>query len=262
MALFFGKKQQQDNPTDNQETTDIVMRLQVFLGKLDQKAQDLYAEAKENAQAIADSDPDPFKRSYYQFKMGIQGQFQALLQKANTTYQTQVLPKANMFEQMKLTTIYSEWHVKFMDLMADVFQGVQLRDLEKEYREIMDDYNETKEKFNCSQCGGKLEINQFYYISTYITCPYCQTQNTFHPGTKTRMLELITRDLAEYRHRDLKNIYKGIREEQGVKAAEQAFRTYMRAVIDEMNVIQPGMETQNDQFYRRIVEEYVRHGIG
>jgi len=261
MALFFGKKPQA-HLVNNQEATDLVTRLQVFLARLDEKAQGLYTEAKENAQAIADADPDPFKRSYYQFKMGIQGQFQALLQKANRTYQTQVLPKANMFEQMKLTAMYSEWHTKFMYLMADVFQGVQLRDLEKEYREIMDDYNETKEKFHCAQCGAKLEINQFYYISTYITCPYCQTQNTFHPGTKTRMLELITRDLAEYRHRDLKDTYKGIRKEQGVKAAEQAFRTYMRAVIDEMNVIQPGMEVQNDQFYRRIVEEYICHGIG
>lgn len=261
MALFFGKKHQA-SPADHQETTDIVARLQVFLAKLDEKAQGLYTEARENAQAIADADPDPYKRAYYQFKIGIQGQFQALLQKANSTYQTQVLPKASMFEQMKLTTIYSEWHTKFMYLMTDVFEGVQLRDLEKEYREIMDDYNEIKEKFHCSQCGGKLEINQFYYISTYITCPYCQTQNTFHPGTKTRMLELITRDLAEYRHQDLKEAYNNIRKEHGVKAAEQAFKTYMRAVIDEMNVIQPGMETQNDQFYRRIVGEYVRHGIG
>ncbi|WP_345229828.1 hypothetical protein [Olivibacter ginsenosidimutans] len=261
MALFFRKKQHSNNANAEQRE-DIVSRLQVFLARLDEKAKLLYDEAKESAQSIADADPDPFKRSYYQFKTGIQGQFQALLQKANTTYQSQVLPKANMFEQMKVMTIFAAWHSNFLHLMTDVFEGVQLRDLEKEYREIMDDYTLAKEKFHCSQCGGKLEIDQFYYISTYITCPYCKTQNTFHPGTKTRLLELIARDLAEYRHRDLKENYQKVRREYGVKEAEQAFKSYMRAVIDEMNRIQPGMEIQNDRFYERIIEEYTHHGIG
>ena len=142
--------------------------------------------------------------------------------------------------------------------MTTVFDGVQMRDLEKEYRDIIDDYNQVKEKFHCQQCGGKLEINQLYYISTYITCPHCKTQNTFHPGTKTRLLEVICRDLAELRHHDLKESYLTHRQAQGALAALDSYKRYIRAVTNEMNLIQPGMEKENEKFYERQIFEYKR----
>ncbi|WP_353197394.1 hypothetical protein [Parapedobacter defluvii] len=256
MAFFSGKKT--SNPSPSNPPEDVITRLQVFLDKLGVKADELYQETKENAQAIADGDIDPYKRSFHQFKAGVIGQFQALLQKADSTYQTQVLPKAGLFEQTKVSVLYSKWHSKVLHQLTTAFDGVQLRDLEKEYREIMDDYNQVKNNFHCSQCGGQLQIDQLYYISAFVECPHCKTQNTFHPGTKTRLLEVICRDLAEFRHRDLKAAHEAQRQAKGAQEALDSFITYMRAVIDEMDRIQPGMEQQNEKFYQRLLYDYQR----
>lgn len=260
MSFLFGKKQQ--NSTQEHQSSEVIARLQVFLDKLQAKADELYEEVQDNAQAIADADTDPYKRSFYQFKTGVIGQYQVLLQKGNTTFQTQVLPKTGIFEQTKASLLFSQWHSKVLNQMTTVFEGIQLRDLEKEYQEIIDDYNRVKDNFECKQCKGKLEINQLYYISTYIECPYCKTQNTFNPGTKTRQLELICRDLAEFRHRDLKERHRAERKIKGEGNALQSYIDYMRAVFNEMNKIQPGMEIQNEQFYQRLIKDYERFGIG
>ena len=256
MTFLFGKKNQHHSPEN--PPTDVVSRLRIFLDKLGVKAEELYQATQENAQAVADGDSDPYKRSFHQFKAGVIGQFQVLLQKATSTYETQVLPKARLFEQTEASLLFSQWHSKVLNQMTTAFDGVQLRDLEKEYQEIMDDYNRTKDSFYCTQCSGKLEINELYYISTYITCPHCKTQNTFHPGTKTRMLELICRDLAELRHRGLGEKHKADRDANGAKAALSSYRSYMRAVFDEMNRIQPGMEAENEKFYQRLLTDYER----
>ena len=44
-----------------------------------------------------------------------------------------------------------------------------------------------------------IEIEKIFLIETYISCPYCQTQNTFAPSTQARNLQNIARGLAEQR---------------------------------------------------------------
>ncbi|WP_353183646.1 hypothetical protein [Parapedobacter lycopersici] len=255
MALFSNKN---SNRSTDTPPAGVVNRLRVFLDKLTAKADELYRETQENAQAVADEDADPYKRGFHQFKAGVIGQFQSLLRKADHIYQTEVLPKAGLFEQTEASLLFSRWHSNVLQQLTTAFDGVQLRDLEKEYREIMDDYNRVKERFHCQQCGGKLEINALYYISTYVECAHCKTQNTFHPGTKTRLLELICRDLAELRHRGLREAYRAEREAKGAKAALDSYTRYLRAVFDEMSRIQPGMEAEHEKFYRRLITDYQR----
>ncbi|MCK8523869.1 hypothetical protein M0D21_19995 [Aquimarina sp. D1M17] len=43
--------------------------------------------------------------------------------------------------------------------------------------------------FCCTQCQAKLPVKDNFFRSYYSTCSYCQTVNTFEPGTKARNIE-------------------------------------------------------------------------
>ncbi|MBZ4192674.1 hypothetical protein [Niabella beijingensis] len=251
---FFGRTEK--DKKEQQQETPLAQRLQVFLDKLSERAQSLYDEVRATAQEVADADNDPFKRSFLQFKSGILAQFNGILQKGNDTFHTQVTPKAGMMESAVLSVRFNDWHSKVLNLMVTVFDGISERDLEKEYAAAMEAYDHTKDSFQCHQCGSRLEIDRFYFIATYITCPHCRTQNTFDPGTKAKMVELLARPLAEQRCRDLKTVYERIRGERGAGQAFESYQQYTRALIAEMDKILPGLEEQHQNFYNRLISDY------
>lgn len=257
MNLFnFNKK----NDTTNTSTskTPLVLRLETFLDKLHQRAEEIYTEIRATAQSIADADNDPFKRSFLQFKSGMIAQFTAIMQKGSNTYQAEVIPKASTTELIKLSQMFNEWHLSVLNMMTSAFDQVSERDLEKEYTEIMTAYGYNKDRFHCKQCGGKLEISSFYFTATYVACPYCRTQNTFDPGSKVRMLEHLARPLAELRCKALYEKYRQYRSDFGAQNAKEKYREYLQALINEMDNILPGMESQHRNFYDRLLSDYER----
>src|SRR3546814_4252100 len=100
------------------------------------------------------------------------------------------------------------WQRHVMGQMTGVFDNIVERDLEREYADTQAEYAAACERAHCKQCGAKLEIQQFYFMSTYIACGFCQTQNTFDPGTKARMMEHLARPLAESRCKPLYDRYR------------------------------------------------------
>ena len=243
----------------NQIDTPLMERAKQFFGKLQQRADELAQEATESGQLIADADPDPFKRSFAQFKGGIIAQFTAIIQKGSETFSSQVIPKAGFHEMAGLSSLFTTWQRHVMDQMTSVFDNIVERDLEKEYADTQTEYTAACERAHCKQCGAKLEIRQFYFMSTYITCGFCQTQNTFDPGTKARMMELLARPLAELRCKTQYDQYRGERNRVGKEAAEPFYDAFARALTAEMDRILPGMEEQHQNFYRRLMAEYVNH---
>ena len=49
--------------------------------------------------------------------------------------------------------------------------------------------------FHCSQCGGKLTPQRDTFKSHYVTCPYCQSVNTFLPHAKISQLQWYGADM-------------------------------------------------------------------
>ena len=41
-----------------------------------------------------------------------------------------------------------------------------------------------KKNFLCTQCNSPVELKTNFFKSQYVTCPYCNTVNTFEPETK------------------------------------------------------------------------------
>ncbi|MGO1243968.1 hypothetical protein [Sphingobacterium sp. JB170] len=260
MSNIFGfnkeKKTDRDDKAQPLESTSAFSRFQVFLAKLDERAQEIVKDVEESAQIIADADTDPYKRSFLQFKSAILAQFTQIIQKASATYQTKVIPAARGMEMLEIAPFYGDWNARMVDTMQKLFHGVLERDLEKEYAQAMDEYNSAVHTFSCMQCGAKLEIDKFYFQSSYITCTYCQTQNTFNPGTKARMIEHIVQPLARARCRESYQLYKEKKELTSKKDAKKEFHAYLDALIDEMNAILPGMSQQHENYRTRMLADF------
>lgn len=241
--------------------TPLMERATQFFGKLQQRADELAQEATESGQLIADADTDPYKRSFAQFKSGILAQFTAILQKGNQTFSSQIMPKAGFGDMQALSELFSTWQQYVTGRMTGVFDSIQERDLEKEYADTQAEYAAACEQAHCKQCGAKLEIKQFYFMATYITCSYCQTQNTFDPGSKARLMEHLARPLAELRNKPLYDRYREERNRAGAKAATPFYEAFAKGMAAEMDKILPGMEEQHQNFYRRMMHEYTTHHL-
>lgn len=262
---FFTSKAQPIAPQDdkkNSQKEDVIQRAQRFFQQLEQRAAEVAEEAKESAQLLADADTDPYKRSYLQFKGAILHQLTAIIQKGSDTYQHKIIPQASSQQMMVLNQIFQHWNQQTLQLMTQLFEQVEERDLEKEYAAIMAEYQDVIEDFTCRQCGADLQIDQFYFTATYLPCPFCQTQNTFDPGTRARQVEHMAQRLAEARCKDAYLIYREKKSTEGQAAARDRYAEYVQAVVAEMNRILPGIEKQHQNYYTRRMSDYDHLPIG
>ena len=213
-------------------------RFEVFTSKLLDKATELEHEAKLSVQEVYDEDSDHYKRAYGQFKLGIEGQFKSLIDKASDVYNQQIVCLRNDSRY----TNTSEWYIEMHDLsrgfedsirqkMKNIFDSVILISNEVYLQNILDEYEVIKDAFNCSQCGANLTIDQIYFVSTYITCPFCQTQNTFVPGTLMKELESLSRDLAQERLKSIEIKYAQIDSSDSNKLLRKSAYIFYRAYV-------------------------------
>lgn len=215
-------------------------RFDSFINKLTQRANEIADEVKDSVQTIYDEDTDQYKRSFHNFKMGIQGQFKALITKAQDVFDKQIKPYDPRYsfsitdprwdEQNKWYTPihdgFEQWKDQIRTLSENIFAYLKEKSAEETLQEIIEEYHNTKNNFHCSQCGGKLEINEIYFISTYIHCPYCQTQNTFVPSSKMRELEFIAKDVALERTQKEEKRYQKINDSHN--SYEETYIAYFR----------------------------------
>lgn len=125
------------------------------------------------------------------------------------------------------------------------------QDLEGAYQEELAAFERIRHRFCCKQCGGNITIPKMFFIDTYITCPFCQSQNTFSPSTGARMVLHQARSLAEQRTAHLLKNYEETRPKDPA-----LYRQYLRAMFDEWNKIVPDMAGENEKFYERLLSDY------
>lgn len=61
---------------------------------------------------------------------------------------------------------------------------------------------EQAEGFNCTQCGGKLDVPHVYQ-AVNVNCPYCSAVVTFEPGMRMRMGTIYVHNIVEQECWDL-----------------------------------------------------------
>ena len=71
---------------------DLEQRFRVFIEKLTERAESLAKETRDAMQEIYDEDTDPYKRSFGNFLMGVKGQFNGIIDKAEDVFKQQIKP--------------------------------------------------------------------------------------------------------------------------------------------------------------------------
>jgi len=310
----FGKKEDTGHePAWLAEMNEIRQRWFVFLEKLETRMDELGEAALPDLREAFNQADDPYKQLHSRMLSGIKGQLEQMRDKARKT------------EEEKIDAFYDRWEddvdfggawhdqlSQFRDDTGDRFRRFEERieswrqkldataeqDLEIEYQKLLDEYEQIKDKFHCKQCGGNIRIEKMFFIATYITCPYCQTQNTFEPSSQARGLEHLGRSLAEQRCAHLLKDYEAEKNKDGdlyhqvhelkidsidadkagkktaaetiarlederrvaIKNAPDMYRQYLRAMFDEWNKIVPDLKEQNEKFYQRMLSDFNRYG--
>lgn len=256
-----------DHPEWLAEMRDNQSRWFSFLSKLEEKMDELGASAIPELSNAMISDADPYHRMHYNMILGVKGQYHHIRDKAQQVMEEKVRGFFNRhihqlaFNSSNYQLLYQfhedcvsrhdTFEKKYLSWL-DRLDETGVDDLEGQYQEILQEYENIKDKFSCKQCGAKLSLPKLFFINTYISCPFCQTQNVFQPSTKAKQLEHLGRSLAEQRTKHLLEAYEESKD--GV-----LYEQYLRAMFDEWNKIVPDLSEQNEKFYQRMLDDFRRY---
>ena len=303
-GLFNKEKEEETTPEWYAELQESQQRWFAFLEKLEAKMEELATAAIPELKQLLEEDEDLYKRTFHRVYAGVRGQLNNIREKARDTFeekinriyydlnsQVSVLSKHHDLLS-DFRTACSDRHNEFerkFEHWSDQIEKTQERDLEIEYQKILNEFETIKDKFSCKQCGGNITIDKIFLIETYISCPYCQSQNTFAPSTQARMLQNIARGLAEQRTVHLYEAFETennkerelyhqrhelslskihqtdsrvlneintkmdqleIDRQNVIQNAPKLYQVYLRAMYDEWNKITPDLKEHNEKMYQ------------
>jgi hypothetical protein len=310
MFNFLKNKKEESMPEWAITLTETQERWFSFLEKLEVKMEELCTVAIPELKELLETDDDMYKRTFHKVQSGIKGQLENIRKKAYDTYEEKVNdvyasinseinvlhPSHSLLSNFR-TACSDRYHKvfeeKYQDWCAQI-AATSEADLEIEYQKIIADYENVKNKFTCKQCGGAIQIEKIFFMSTYVACSACQTQNTFEPSTQARNLQNIARGLAEQRTAELLEIYeieyalerelyhqqhvlkisinhempkKEVAEKQAeinafekrrqeaIRAAPIIYQQYLRAMYDALNKIIPDLKEHHEKMYEVSVQQ-------
>lgn len=269
MFDFF--KEKYDNPMLVEEMRQTQERWFVFLQKLEERMKEVCEAAIPQLKEIYEEDTDPYKRAHGRMLAGLLGQLRQMRTKASEVKENKIInfthaaeesfpaitsPAGSSYYNMlyKFKEACYEKHNVFEDNVVRYEKLLQHAagepDLETPYRKLLEEFEKNRDRFVCRQCSGNITIPRLFLIATYITCPHCQTQNTFHPSTEAQMVLHNARSLAEQRTAHLLKEY-----ESAVPKNPALYRRYLRAMFNEWNSIVPDMAEENEKFYIRLLKD-------
>ncbi|MBF0913928.1 hypothetical protein HXK64_03180 [Candidatus Gracilibacteria bacterium] len=176
-------------------------KFDIFLEKLKKRAEEIAIDGQETVQEVYDSDDDLYKRAFWSFKKGLEGKFQEIISKGENIYKTKVIPEEQNFGDgslnLNVEKKFEKWKDSINYLKESIFRDLKEKTSKDYYEEVKKEFEEIKDNFFCTNCGAKIELEQFYTISKYITCSFCKTKNIFHPSDKMRELQFMSGNFPE-----------------------------------------------------------------
>jgi|GEM_PF-908415 len=263
----------------NQEATNLQQRWDSFLTKIDDRFQELLTQSATILPQLLDYqdfDTLPFNNAW----TGIESQAKDLISKIDQTWADKVSKDWETIQEteeallVKAEVSLEDFHQHFYALYySERDKGYLLmRKLEKDLRNYeISTFAAAGRKlqakaqeilsgnFSCSQCMAQLPVQQSFYRSYYQVCLYCQTTNTFEPGTIARNIEhFALHPLAEekalpayWQYWELLHQYKLQREDgPGTIAEEQvinAFTTYVDVYLHARIAIIPDYKNRYEE---------------
>ncbi|MBB6499199.1 hypothetical protein [Pedobacter cryoconitis] len=243
----------------------------VFLDKLESRMHEICTAAVPEIREVFEQDRDPYKRAHGHLLMGLRGQINQMRSKANEVREEKIfqfidgitseLPGHGFFtgSHDRLYTFriacinrHNLFEEKIAFYMSLLNNAAGEQDLEAAYQEQLQAFEAIRDQFSCKQCAGQMTIPDLFFIATYVTCPFCQTQNTFIPSTGAQMVLHQARSLAEQRTAHLLKTY-----EESKPKNSLLYRQYLRSMFDEWNKIVPDMAEENEKFYQRLLQDHL-----
>jgi hypothetical protein len=228
-----------------------------FLEKLEARMEEMCTAAIPELVKVFDEDKDPYKRAHGRMLSGLRGQLYQMMEKATEVKDEKILGPAFSFGQGSHTfreacfNRHHQFEERAHHYISLLQETARERDLEGFYKEQLDAFERIRDQFTCKQCGGKITIPKMFFIATYVTCSWCQTQNTFMPSSGAQLMLHQARSLAEQRTAHLLKEYENSRPKDPA-----LHRKYLRAMFDEWNKITPDMAAENEKFYLRLLKDY------
>lgn len=229
-------------------------RFFIFINKLQTTLEEFAQASIEELIEINDADTDEFKREYLKVKAAVLGQVKSLQNKADQVLDQNIInasfPGSESFEMRNNCANRKN---EFDDLCYQYSQKIEQThhvDYEIKYQKIIDEYQAIKNNFHCSQCSSPIFIDKLYFTTTYITCPACNTKNTFEPSIQAKQLEDLARNLAEQRTEHLLKQYQESSDKSPV-----LYQKYLRAMFDQWNEINPSMQREHEKFYNTLINQ-------
>jgi RNA polymerase-binding transcription factor DksA len=305
------------NQATNNEATAAIKEMEetrerffVFIGKLEQKMKEFAEASLPELTELNNTDTDEYKRAYHRMKAAVLGQLDSIQKKALEVKEEKITNFRFTTNDHALSTAYYDFRndcydrYHQLDELKNHYRGqveaTYSENYEVKYQQILDEYEAIRNKFACVQCGSPIVIEKIYFTTTYITCPACQTRNTFEPSSKAKTLEQLGRSLAEQRTAHLLKEHDAIpaktqelylerhkiqlsliqekdnrvirektsRIEELGKLHEELerkrpalYQTYLRAMFDEWNKINPALTEEHEKFYNRLLSDYRKYKL-
>lgn len=234
-----------------------IERWDTFLQKIEERAGELFAPAREQALSMfmeSDGDALPVGNAL----SGIRMQMLALCSKADDAWEQKV--RDLLYNSGVHKDELDREEVKRDQLRYALESGFTL--MEMEIRNQMAHHiiqlaaqHEVK-TIACTQCLAQLEIPLHVYQSEHVVCKFCQTVNTYEPGTYKRMVRGCLHDVARWKaiaecKAEMEMRYAvqqaGEGTRQKVKAAHRvAFKTYCEKYLAELKSLNPNTDIEKE----------------
>ncbi len=234
-------------------------RWKIFLDKIQAKGNEFFASMRSEALPMFkknNGDPMPVGTALHAINM----QLVNLCKKVDDTWAQQV---ENVFRkegtsdnEIERQRMLGE-HVQF-----DLHREFKLLETEINHQmaqHIMSLAESTKRTspINCSQCSAPLVIPAHIYMAEHITCAFCQTVNTYEPGTYQRLVGTFCAEhMARWKALDLLkqeieiqrevNSLRGGALQKAKQRLREAHEAYSKKYLDELKKYRPNLDMEKE----------------
>ncbi len=278
-------------------------RFFAFIEKLEIRLKEFTEASIPELIELNKNDSDDYRSSFYRMKAAVEGQLDSIRKKASEVLDEKISYFENFTSDEHRALFYDfRNHCynrlrEFEDLYNEqkkLVDSTDFQDLEVVYQNLLNEFNDIRNKFKCVQCSSPIIVDKMYFTTTYLSCTSCSTQNTFEPSTQAKQLEHLGRSLAEQRtahllaayneapnqsqalydqirelDRDLNSqtdkknisdkmvIIQNLKEQKQIidESIPNLYKIYLRAMFDEWNAINPAMKEEHEKFYIRILKD-------
>lgn len=164
--------------------SETVARWDAFLAKIRERAEETLQQGEEGCAMLLDVnalDPQPMTIAW----MAIENQLRELAEKIDQTWDAKVGPAlgdAADGQHGKGEALKRQLERKKDEAELRLFAGAARKIYEQARVELSKDRK-------CAQCGAALKLEQAFFRSTHLPCPFCQSVNTFVPGSTIAAVE-------------------------------------------------------------------------